>query len=879
MLYMSLSPFWFTLKENKEVEEMSDDSSYEGDVFNEAFDNGSPDAPLDDGAQRGGGGGEGDSELLTRAALSSNVVGDRRGVGRGMEIADILQNKLMCASDELPPTLTREQVTAEKYYEMMAAHLYPALRFSVLAEPRRYYERRTRRERATYSRMLAAAGMNSQATPARVTFTISQSPSFFIATVMNTEDLPTFPRGYGCKAVLLLLIPLAYLPPDRLERLPPMWRQLEVLPQVCVIEYRNRDKLALMTRGAGQANQAGGAEGRVQPNWFATLPRARPIEAEAISVLSLRSYSFMMAAIQTVPRLPPFAETILNHPVARQQAVDRQFEMVDFLGGEGVRQSLVSGLSMGRDLVNMSQSDAVASCLYNIDPRWAERAGLLQEYPCLRPRRALLVRSPSLFIIEGPPGTGKTQTVGVLLLNLLKHTRLRVLVCANSNRSVDEVLLRLLSLMEGAAMRREVGDLIRIGVPEKVDEKIRAANPLLYGDDIAMTRLYDIKLAEERTAESRQRVAAQYTRKNGRTEVCEELLKCVDTARVVCSTLGSVSFLQSVKKFDVVIEDEASQATEPEVLQAFALAKASGHAVLVGDSKQLNPIVLCADSARKGFERSLLSRLSISGYPTAMLTTQYRMHPDIVSFANEFVYNNRLETDPSVNSRYHRDAVARKMMESGDPCFKRRLQFVDVPQGVCTASDRSYNNVVEANRLVEHMRKIRGLLGLSEVEFARHCGILTYYRAQCDAIYNALTLREQESGIPIATVDSYQGREMLIVLISCVRTAMPQREARRRGNEVGEQRWAERPLGFLSDLGRANVSLTRAKELCVVFGHRQTLTRAAEYITPEQVADPFNRDRPDIFAKLIAWTSDDDSGAAGAASHQDPNDSAAFNMP
>ncbi|KPA77680.1 hypothetical protein ABB37_07019 [Leptomonas pyrrhocoris] len=455
----------------------------------------------------------------------------------------------------------------------------------------------------------------------------------------------------------------------------------------------------------------------------------------------------------------------------------------------------------------------------------AVRGVLLAAHPPLAAETDA-VRAPSIVLIEGPPGTGKTQTIATSILNILYSSLRerkgvgRVLVCAPSNCAVDEVLLRLRKLLgdtdsndlnELSRATIQGWELLRIGLRDKVDRAVLQLRPCVFLDDRVCADMEKRGIPREEQSQNWEL----------RKEIEGEL---VEEAAVVFTTLGSLHRVKKINPwvtFDAVIVDEASQCTEPAVLQALQVAGEHSAVVLVGDSKQLQPTILSRDASRCGLRRSLLVRMLACGHKSFLLRTQYRMHPDICAFPNAYFYDSKLETHSSVHLRARgsdnegtgllSDDVASAAATAHDPAnlaIAQRLgqspRFIvrDITQGkMQVGGGRSLCNVKEAVAVVQCMRQLRIFLRLTVWDMAPQLGIITFYNAQKVLILSLLTREERQSGLQVSTVDSFQGKEKRIILLSCVRTVTNSGAA----------------AGFLAHWNRLNVALTRAQDLCVCF--------------------------------------------------------------
>jgi hypothetical protein len=457
----------------------------------------------------------------------------------------------------------------------------------------------------------------------------------------------------------------------------------------------------------------------------------------------------------------------------------------------------------------------------------AVKGVLFAAHPTMSPLH-MRARAPDVVLLEGPPSTGKTQTIAISILNILhpgtgtgssnssnssceRHVKRRVLVCAPSNCAVDDVLLRVrkllhdkdsndLSAVPSATVRG--WKLLRVGVRSKVDSEVLRLRPVVYLDDCVSEEMERMGVQPEKQREK------WLLRKSLEGDAVED-------ASVVFITLGSLHRVRKIAPritFDDVIVDEASQGTEPAVLQALVLARSK--CVLVGDSKQLQPTILSTDASRCGLRRSLLVRMLACGHKSFLLRTQYRMHPDICAFPNAYFYESKLETHHSVLQRSRTgsrtsgllsdDAVGDAGTATIAQCLGQapRFVFVDVPESAMERRrGRSLLNRREAAAVVQYMRQLRVFLRLSVRDMAPQLGIITFYNAQKDVILSMLTREERQSGLQVASVDSFQGKEKRVILLSCVRSLT---------NEHAGP-------GFLAHWNRLNVALTRAQDLCVCF--------------------------------------------------------------
>ncbi|KAI9555294.1 hypothetical protein GHT06_017809 [Daphnia sinensis] len=385
-------------------------------------------------------------------------------------------------------------------------------------------------------------------------------------------------------------------------------------------------------------------------------------------------------------------------------------------------------------------------------------------------------------------------------LNTLKHQQ-RIM---DTNESPESCKLRTLT-EERVVLRKNKTCLIA---------SIDAANKNGQSDEARMhaRKLEQLEVQIEGVDRSlRECKKNHYTYFNSERMRCSFKKDVISGSQVIFSTLNSCRsrdmenlFVQnrSGTAFLCCIIDEASQCTEPESLTplVFGVSKL----VLIGDPDQLPATVTSQYAARNRFDQSLFNRfyssrssnISEDEEGVLMLDTQYRMAPSICEWPSKYFYGGKLVT-------------AENLPRSG-PCYEYRV--LNVIDGQEILEDQSYKNEREALLVA----KVVQLILNSSSAKGKSVGVITFYRSQQQCILKKIgeeakhlqCAREIER-VEVNTVDSFQGREKDIVIVSCVRA----REAR---NLAGD-------IGFVSSLQRLNVALTRAKESLVVCGHFQTL--------------------------------------------------------
>lgn len=303
--------------------------------------------------------------------------------------------------------------------------------------------------------------------------------------------------------------------------------------------------------------------------------------------------------------------------------------------------------------------------------------------------------------------------------------------------------------------------------------------------------------------ESRFRPGGKFVMEEARANLEASFANEAEIVFTTVSSSGRKLFQRLAHGFDMVVIDEAAQASEVAVLPPLSLGAA--RCVLVGDPQQLPATVISQAAGTLQYSRSLFERFQQAGCPTMLLSVQYRMHPQIRDFPSRYFYQNRLSDSESVVKRP--DEIYYK-----DPLLKPYI-FYDITHG--RESHRggsvSYQNIHEAQfalQLYEHLQKFVKSAGIKV-----SVGIITPYKLQLKCLqreFESVLSTEEGKGLYINTVDAFQGQERDVIIMSCVRAS---------GHGVG----------FVADIRRMNVALTRARRGLWVMGNAAALKQSNDW--------------------------------------------------
>ena len=422
-------------------------------------------------------------------------------------------------------------------------------------------------------------------------------------------------------------------------------------------------------------------------------------------------------------------------------------------------------------------------------------------------RQAVLnaLRHP-LSLITGPPGTGKTHVAAAVIYNiytLRKEKDDKILVCSPSNVATDNLYQSLLRLNLNAI--RVVSKSREILYPRGTNGNYLHLL-LEQQDHPEFQKLLRLK---------RQNVflpKADYVRYKQLKQMLEgRILTKYDIVVATCITSSNDTLVS--KQFKFVIIDETTQANEIECL--VPITHHAEKVILIGDEKQLGPVVFSQRAVNLGLTRSMFERLKRLNIPETMLLTQRRMHPRISLFPSDTFYNGQIRngctaqdrTDINVINHYiFRDALIDNVdnIKSKQKEKEPTLFFHVRGEELFGTSGTSFYNIEEARIVYSMVRRLYNL----GVDLA-NIGIITPYTEQKIYLLNIFMQNENEfNNIPqleIASIDGFQGREKDYIFISCVRSN------------------ALHQIGFVKDERRLNVMLTRAKKGLIIVGNAISL--------------------------------------------------------
>lgn len=415
-----------------------------------------------------------------------------------------------------------------------------------------------------------------------------------------------------------------------------------------------------------------------------------------------------------------------------------------------------------------------------------------------------VLNAKDVTIVHGPPGTGKTTTLVEAICEVLNREN-QILVCAQSNMAVDWI---------SEQLNDRGVSVLRIGNPTRVTDKMLGftyerrfeAHPLY--SELWSVRQAMRQLRSQARSGNRRAIHDKINSLRDRSTNLELSIRhdLFDQCRIVACTLtGAANRLLDGIRFQSVFIDEAAQALEAACW--IAIRKAD-RVIFAGDHCQLPPTIKCMEAAHAGLDITLMEKVAKRKPECVqLLDTQYRMHEAIAKFPSDWFYEGKLKSSDSVR-------------------FRNILEY-EAPMVWLDTSELNYNeqatddlsgryNKEEAKFIVKALGEYAESIGMKRIQDERiDFGLISPYKNQVQRlrqlVKQSATLKPIKRSITINTIDGFQGQERDVVLISLVRA-----------NEEGN-------IGFLRELRRMNVAITRAKMKLIIVGVADTLTRHPFY--------------------------------------------------
>lgn len=558
------------------------------------------------------------------------------------------------------------------------------------------------------------------------------------------------------------------------------------------------------------------------------------VQNSNLKVQSIKYFSFTGTVsyvdgdrmVVTVPDSAPLLELQQStDPIGVQLSFDETSYKLMFEALDRVMKAKNNRLAYLRDLFYSHQKAG----RFSFEP---------MKFPWLNPTQERAVNevlwAKDVAIVHGPPGTGKTTT----LVEAINETLMResqVLVCAQSNMAVDWISEKLVD--------RGI-NVLRIGNPTRVNDKMLGFTyERRFESHADYPQLWAIRKAIRELRKNRKKGSENYHQKMDRlkSRAAEIELRInaelFGEARVIaCTLVGSAHHLLEGMKFGTLFIDEAAQALEA---ACWIPMKRASRVILAGDHCQLPPTVKSIAALRAGLGKTLMERIAENKPEVVtLLKIQYRMNDEIMRFSSDWFYGGKVESAPQIKYRSVLDYDHPiTWIDTSNEENQITIEGEDAPEdSVSTSSSVSAANqnsdlnfkeqfVGESFGRINKAEAELTLLTLAEyftkigkqrvLEERIDVGIISPYRAQVQYLKKLIKKYEffkpYRRLISVNTVDGFQGQERDVILISLVRS-----------NDEGQ-------IGFLKDLRRMNVAMTRARMKLIILGNKDTMTKHPFY--------------------------------------------------
>ena len=552
------------------------------------------------------------------------------------------------------------------------------------------------------------------------------------------------------------------------------------------------------------------------------------VQNSNLKVQSIKYFSFTGTVsyvdgdrmVVTVPDSAPLLELQQStDPIGVQLSFDETSYKLMFEALDRVMKAKNNRLAYLRDLFYSHQKAG----RFSFEP---------MKFPWLNPTQERAVNevlwAKDVAIVHGPPGTGKTTT----LVEAINETLMResqVLVCAQSNMAVDWISEKLVD--------RGI-NVLRIGNPTRVNDKMLGFTyERRFESHADYPQLWAIRKAIRELRKNRKKGSENYHQKMDRlkSRAAEIELRInaelFGEARVIaCTLVGSAHHLLEGMKFGTLFIDEAAQALEA---ACWIPMKRASRVILAGDHCQLPPTVKSIAALRAGLGKTLMERIAENKPEVVtLLKIQYRMNDEIMRFSSDWFYGGKVESAPQIKYRSVLDYDHPiTWIDTSNEENQITIEGEDAPEDPASAANQNSDLNFKEQFVGESFGRINKaeaeltLLTLAEyftkigkqrvLEERIDVGIISPYRAQVQYLKKLIKKYEffkpYRRLISVNTVDGFQGQERDVILISLVRS-----------NDEGQ-------IGFLKDLRRMNVAITRARMKLIILGNKDTMTKHPFY--------------------------------------------------